>query len=69
MNATKPEIREAVEKIFNVRVTKVNTLTVKSKRRGERWRRIRPIGRIPRWKKAVVTVSKGQTLPVYEGLL
>ncbi len=69
LDATKPEIREAVEKIFGVKVTKVNTLTVKPKKRGERWRHIRPVGHTPRWKKAVVTVAKGQTLPVYEGLL
>ncbi|MCS7265657.1 MAG: 50S ribosomal protein L23 [Armatimonadetes bacterium] len=50
-------------------MTKVNTLNVKPKKRGERWRRIRPVGHTPRWKKAIVTVAKGQTLPIYEGLL
>ncbi len=69
LDATKPEIRDAVERVFGVKVTKVNTLNAKPKKRGERWRHIRPVGHTPRWKKAVVTVAKGQTLPVYEGLV
>ncbi len=68
-DATKPEIREAVEKIFGVRVEKVTTLRVRPKMRGGRWRRLRPVGHTSRYKKAIVTVAKGQTLPIYEGLL
>ncbi|MCL6633451.1 MAG: 50S ribosomal protein L23 [Alicyclobacillus herbarius] len=50
--ANKTEIRQAVEKLFGVKVAKVNTLRVpgKTKRVG------RFVGRTPEWKKAVVTL-------------
>ncbi|OMH40245.1 50S ribosomal protein L23 [Desulfurobacterium indicum] len=55
MDATKPEIKEAVEKIFNVKVDKVNTMVVKGKRKGIRLLR----GKKRDWKKAVVTLKPG----------
>jgi large subunit ribosomal protein L23 len=57
-DATKPEIREAVERLFGVRVVKVNTLNVpgKTKRRG------RYTYRTPERKKAVVTLAPGQKI-------
>lgn len=57
-DATKPEIREAVERLFGVRVVKVNTLRVpgKTKRRG------RHSFRTPERKKAVVTLAEGQKI-------
>ena len=55
-DACKVEIRNAVEKIFNVKVSKVNTMNV----RGRNRRRGKIIGRTPDWKKAVVTLAKGQ---------
>ncbi|MCS7236173.1 MAG: 50S ribosomal protein L23 [Armatimonadota bacterium] len=57
-DATKPQIREAVERLFGVRVVKVNTLRVpgKTKRRG------RHTYRTPERKKAVVTLAPGQKI-------
>ena len=58
LDANKIEIREAVEQLFNVKVTKVNTQTCHGK-----WRRLRvQWGRRPDWKKAVVTLAKGQKI-------
>ena len=55
-DACKIEIREAIEKIFNVKVAKVNTMHV----RGRSRRRGRIVGYTPSWKKAIVTLAKGQ---------
>jgi len=62
--ATKTDIREAVEKLFKVRVEKVNTLWVKGKKR----RRGRTEGMTSSWKKAVVKVAPGQKIEFFEGL-
>lgn len=56
--ATKPEIKKAVEKAFSVKVKKVNVQNVKGKEKRLRFRS----GHTPDWKKAVVTVEKGQTI-------
>jgi len=59
-DANKIEIREAVERLFNVQVRKVNTQTTHGK-----WRRISlRWGRRPDRKKAIVTLAKGQKLDV-----
>ena len=51
---------EAIEKMYKVKVMKVNTLTVRGKpRRVGRF----PQGRTSDWKKAIVTLSPGQNLP------
>ncbi|MCX6362320.1 MAG: 50S ribosomal protein L23 [Armatimonadetes bacterium] len=63
--ANKIEIRQAVESIFNVKVTKVNTLNVRGKSR--RVGRM-PEGRTSDWKKAIVTLAPGQTITMFEGL-
>ena len=52
-NATKPEIAKAVEKLFNVKVLKVNTMTVKGKQK----RVGVHVGRTSDWKKAIVTID------------
>ena len=57
-DATKLEIRAAVENIFNVSVTKVTTANVKGKLR----RTMRGMSRKKNWKKAYVTVAAGQEL-------
>ena len=60
LDANKVEIREAVEQLFSVKVMKVNTLRCHGK-----WRRVRvQWGRRPDWKKAVVTLAKGQKIEV-----
>jgi large subunit ribosomal protein L23 len=55
-DACKIEIREAIEKIFGVKVAKVNTMHV----RGRSRRRGRLIGSTPGFKKAIVTLAKGE---------
>jgi len=59
--ATKPEIKSAVEEIFNVKVAAVRTIQYdgKVKRRG------RIEGRRPAWKKAYVTLRKGEAMVDY----
>jgi large subunit ribosomal protein L23 len=62
-DASKPEIRDAVETIFKVEVTDVNTSMV----RGKTKRVGRSIGRTRSWKKAVVTLKPGQRIEVFGG--
>lgn len=59
-DANKVEIRQAVEKLFNVRVAKVNTLRVLGKAR----RRGYVGGMTPDWKKAMVTLREGNTIEI-----
>ena len=60
MDANKVEIRQAVERLFSVKVLSVNTLNVKGK-----WKiRGRSIGRTQEWKKAMVVLQEGQTIEV-----
>lgn len=56
--ANKIEIKDAVEKIFNVKVSSVNTLNVLGKMKRVRYRQ----GRTSNWKKAIVTLVKGQKI-------
>ena len=63
-NATKPQIKEAVEKLFDVKVKSVNTLVTKGK--VKLFRGIR--GQRSDVKKAVVTLEEGQTIDVTTGL-
>ena len=59
-DADKAQIRHAVEALFSVRVTKVNTHNGRGK-----WRRLSVRwGRRPDWKKAFVTLEKGQKIEV-----
>jgi len=57
-DATKPEIKEAVEKLFDVKVEGVSTLNVKGKVK----RTMRGISRGKSWKKAYVRVAAGQEI-------
>lgn len=63
-DANKHEIREAVEKVFNVRVESVNTLNMQGKRTR---RTIHGRGRRPNWKKAYVTLAPGENLGLTPG--
>ena len=56
--ANKLEIKEAIEKLFNVKVTSIRTLNVKPKKR----RVGRYYGLTNRTKKAIVTLEEGQTI-------
>ncbi|OXS99148.1 50S ribosomal protein L23 [Notoacmeibacter marinus] len=62
--ATKPEIKAAVETLFGVKVTGVNTLVRKGKVKRFRGR----IGRQSDVKKAIVTLEDGQSIDVTSGL-
>ena len=64
LDATKVEIRRAVENLFNVKVTAVNTLRVKGKTKLFRGRR----GRRSDYKKAIVTLAEGQNVDYLAGL-
>jgi large subunit ribosomal protein L23 len=57
-DASKPEIRNAVERIFGVKVAKVNTLNRQGKR--QRNRRSYTYGRRPDTKRAIVTLAEGE---------
>ena len=61
-DANKIQVKQAVEAIFNVKVSTVRTLRVhgKPKRVG------RHAGHRPDWKKAIVTLKKGQTIELFE---
>lgn len=67
-DANKIQIREAVEKIFNVRVKAVNTLNVKPKPKSRAIRRGRGkvAGEAAGWKKAIVTLFPGQRIDIFE---
>ena len=63
-DATKPEIKEAVEKLFSVKVDAVNTLNVKGKVKRFRG----TVGRRSDFKKAIVTLGEGQSIDVTTGI-
>ena len=63
-DANKPEIKAAVERLFDVKVRKVNTMRYLGK-----WRRLgRNYGRRASFKKAIVTLVEGERIDVYEGI-
>lgn len=61
--ATKPQIRQAIEALFGVKVTDVWTSNV----RGKEKRMGRTAGRRPNWKKAIVKLRAGDTIEIFEG--
>ena len=63
-DATKPEIKAAVEQIFDVKVKTVNTSVVKGKTKRFRGRK----GQRSDWKKAVVRLEEGHSIDVTTGL-
>lgn len=62
INANKIEIRRAIEKVFSVKVVKINTIRMKGKPK----RMGKYEGRRPDWKKAIVTIQADQTIPDFE---
>ena len=64
LTATKPDIKEAVENLFKVDVTKVNTILVKGKTKRFRG----TLGRRSDFKKAIVTLKDGQSVDITTGL-
>jgi len=62
-NVNKIELKKAIEAIFNVTVLSINTVNLKGKKkRLGRWE-----GRREDWKKAIVTLKKGETIEYFEG--
>jgi large subunit ribosomal protein L23 len=64
LTASKPEIRAAVEGLFNVKVTAVNTVRMKGKAKMFRGRP----GQRSDWKKAMVTLADGQKIDITTGV-
>jgi large subunit ribosomal protein L23 len=62
-DATKPQIRAAIEALFKVTVFDVRTMVVRAKRRSLG----RYAGRRPSWKKAIVVLKEGDVIQVFEG--
>jgi len=63
-DANKPQIKDAVEKAFKVKVSSVNVIHVPGKMRRAGRRR----GMSPSWKKAVVTLESGHKIELFEGV-
>jgi large subunit ribosomal protein L23 len=63
-DAHKTQIGQAVEALFDVHVVEVRTISVKSKPK----RRGVSRGRTRSWKKAIVQVRAGETIPIFQGL-
>jgi large subunit ribosomal protein L23 len=60
-DANKVQIRDAVQKLFNVKVTSVNTMIFRGKER----RMGRGYAKMQNWKKAVVTLKEGDTIDFF----
>jgi large subunit ribosomal protein L23 len=63
-DAHKTQVRQAVEAMFDVHVQEVRTMSVKSKPK----RRGTSRGRTRTWKKAIVQVRAGESIPIFAGL-
>jgi large subunit ribosomal protein L23 len=63
-DAHKTQIKQAVEELFDVRVIGVATMSVKGKPK----RRGYTSGTRRSWKKAIVQLREGQTIPIFQGL-
>ncbi len=66
-DATKTQIKDAVETVFNVTVLRVNTINTAAKR-GRRARSRRVMVRKSGYKKAVVTLAADDRIPIFEGV-
>ncbi|OQY37027.1 MAG: 50S ribosomal protein L23 [Anaerolineaceae bacterium 4572_5.2] len=66
-DATKAMVKEAIETIFDVDVTRVNIMKAPAKR-GRRARSRRLMVRKPGFKKAIVTLAEGHSLEIFEGV-
>ena len=66
-NATRTQVKDAIETLYDVKVESVNIINT-SPKRGRRLRSRRLLIRKPGFKKALITLAEGQTLPIYEGV-
>src|ERR1051325_4310852 len=66
-NATRTQVKDAIETLYDVSVQRVNIVNT-SATRGRRVRRRRLLVRKPGYKKSIVTLVAGQTLEIFEGV-
>jgi large subunit ribosomal protein L23 len=65
--ATRTQVKDAIEMLYDVSVVRVNVMNVPAKR-GRRLRSRRLLVRKVGYKKAVITLAEGQTLQIFEGV-
>ncbi len=65
--ATRTQVKDAIETLYDVNVVRVNVINVPAKR-GRRLRSRRLLVRKVGYKKAVITLAAGQTLQIFEGV-
>lgn len=68
VNADKDQIRSAVEKMYNVKVTKVNTISVMGKQKTRYTKAGVLSGSKPNYKKAIVTLKQGEVIDFYSNV-
>jgi large subunit ribosomal protein L23 len=66
-NATRTQVKDAIETLYDVKVVRVNILNTSAKR-GRQLRSRRLLVRKSAFKKAIITLADGQTLPIFEGV-
>ena len=66
-HATRSQVKDAIETLYDVKVVRVNVINVPAKR-GRRLRSRRLRVRKPAYKKAVITLAESQTLQIFEGV-
>lgn len=66
-SATRTQVKDAIETIYDVTVERVNIINTPAKR-GRRLRSRRLLVRKSGFKKALVVLAEGQTLPIFEGV-
>lgn len=64
LSSTKPQIQEAVERFFKVKVAKVNTTVVP----GKAYRTKTGVAKSSSWKKAMVTLKEGEKIEFFKGV-
>ena len=67
-DASKIQVKSAVEELFKVQVTKVTVLTTKAKEKRRGTKRGRISGWTTPWRKAIVTLAAGQKIEFFEGV-
>ncbi|MFH1727883.1 MAG: 50S ribosomal protein L23 [Pseudomonadota bacterium] len=63
-DANKIQVKKAIEKLFNVKVTNISSMI----QRGKTKRIGKDFGKRPNWKKVYVTLKKGDSIEFYEGV-
>jgi large subunit ribosomal protein L23 len=67
-NANKLEIKKAVEDLYNVKVSEVNTMRYAGKRKQRYTKSGVSVGKTPAYKKAVVTLAEGEVIDFYSNI-